>query len=200
MKQYHATNGVYKSQLCKSHCDARGQTISFCGVPAHHQNPVAENLNRRATDIARMLIITVQLHSRRLEKLADFDLNLHCSLAMEYAFSFLTNLPIKDQNNTTFYVFAHQKNSVDLNLFQAWGCPVYVLNPWLAASRKIPRWDPRSRKCFYLGFSRSYASSVVLILNLQTSKISLQFHLVFDESFYTVKPKSSVIESEWDSP
>lgn len=61
VRHYHADNGVYKTHLWLSHCLARGQSSSFCGVSAHHQNPIAENLNRRATEMARTLLLTVQL-------------------------------------------------------------------------------------------------------------------------------------------
>lgn len=62
IEHYHADNGVYSSKLWKQHCTARNQSYSFCGVSAHHQNPLAENLNRRATEMARTAIMTVCLH------------------------------------------------------------------------------------------------------------------------------------------
>ena len=69
-----------------------------------------------------------------------------------------------------------------------WGCPVYVLDPQLQDARKIPRWQPRSRRGVFLGFSRSHAATVPLILNCRTLSISPQFHVVFDDWFSTIVP------------
>ena len=68
-----------------------------------------------------------------------------------------------------------------------------MLDPVLQASKKIPRWKPRSRKGVFVGFSTNHSSDVPLILNLQTGSISPHYHVVFDDAFTTV---SSVREDE----
>jgi len=67
-----------------------------------------------------------------------------------------------------------------------WGCPAYVLDKTLADGKKIPRWKPRSSRGMYLGRADKYASTVPLILNLQTGSITPQFHVVLDDWFATV--------------
>ena len=67
-----------------------------------------------------------------------------------------------------------------------WGCPVYILYPTLQQGKKLPKWQPRSRKGIFVGFSSSHGSEVPLILNPNTGHISPQFHVVFDDSFSTV--------------
>ena len=42
IKHYHCDNGIFKSKLFRQHFDKSHQTITFCGVNAHHQNGVAE--------------------------------------------------------------------------------------------------------------------------------------------------------------
>jgi hypothetical protein len=42
IKHYHADNGRFKDNLCMKSIEDKGQTISFCGVGAHHQNGIAE--------------------------------------------------------------------------------------------------------------------------------------------------------------
>jgi hypothetical protein len=53
IKHYHADNGRFKDNLFIKSIEDKGQTISFCGVGAHHQNGIAEkrigDLQRRAT-------------------------------------------------------------------------------------------------------------------------------------------------------
>ena len=61
IKHYHADNGRFKDKLFSKSIEEKEQTISFCGVGAHHQNGIAEkrigDLQRRAT--------TLLLHAQR---------------------------------------------------------------------------------------------------------------------------------------
>ncbi len=61
IKHYHADNGRFKDKLFSKSIEEKGQTISFCGIGAHHQNGIAEkrigDLQRRAT--------TLLLHAQR---------------------------------------------------------------------------------------------------------------------------------------
>jgi hypothetical protein len=42
IKHYQADNGRFKGNLFTKSIEDKGQTISFCGVGAHHQNGIAE--------------------------------------------------------------------------------------------------------------------------------------------------------------
>ena len=46
-----------------------------------------------------------------------------------------------------------------------WECPVYVLDPSLQAGKKLPRWEPRSRRGIFVALSTIHASEVPLVLN-----------------------------------
>ena len=76
------------------------------------------------------------------------------------------------------------------------GSPSYVLDPRLQDGKKIPKWEPRSRKGQFLGFSKEHASTVGLIQNIRTGFISPQYHVVFDEEFTTVTSESTMDLSE----
>ena len=52
--------------------------------------------------------------------------------------------------------------------------------------KKLPRWQPRSRRGVFVGFSTLHSSEVSLVLNLQTGSITPQYHVVFDDCFSTV--------------
>ena len=87
--------------------------------------------------------------------------------------------------------YAHLLNS------HVWGCPVYVLDPKLADGRKLPKWDPRSRRGQYMGASPMHSSTVGLIRNLQTGSVTPQFHCVYDDFFETVSADPTNIPEVW---
>jgi hypothetical protein len=60
------------------------------------------------------------------------------------------------------------------------------LDPHLQAGQKLPRWEPRSRRGVFIGFSNLHSSEAPLVLNLATGSITPQFHVIFDDVFSTV--------------
>ena len=71
-------------------------------------------------------------------------------------------------------------------VLHTFGCPVYVLDPRLQDSKKVPKWSLRSRRGIYLGFSKVHSSTGNLILNPETGVISPQYHVVFVDTLSTV--------------
>ena len=89
--------------------------------------------------------------------------------------------------------YSHLKNS------HPWGCHVYVLDPRLQDGFKVPRWDPCSHWGIYMGVSLLHSSTVGLILNPDTNRISPQFHCVYDDYFETVHSNdSNTIPPTWE--
>ena len=80
-------------------------------------------------------------------------------------------------------------------------CPVYSLDSKIQAGQKIEKWKSRARLGIYLGRSPVHARSVALVLNLETGRVSPQFHVQFDPSFSSVMPGSgnSVPRSTWQA-
>jgi hypothetical protein len=74
-----------------------------------------------------------------------------------------------------------------------WDCSVYVLDRRLSHGNKLPRWSAHSQQCVYVSLNDKHATSVPLVLNLETGSITPQFHVIFDEWFATVAsdPQSS---------
>ena len=62
-----------------------------------------------------------------------------------------------------------------------WGCPLYVLDKAVSDDKKNPCWKPRDH-----GSKPDHASTVPLVLDLDTGAITPQFHVVFDDWFTTV--------------
>ena len=83
----------------------------------------------------------------------------------------------------------------DLKRLHVWGCPCYVLDSQLQSSGiKIPKWKRRARLGQFLGFSSEHSTTVSLIRNVTTGKISPQFHVVFDDLFSTVSTTFNDLE------
>ena len=57
IKSFHADNGVFKADKFQKHININHQSITFCGVGAHHQNGVAEHSIKDLTSTARTLIL-----------------------------------------------------------------------------------------------------------------------------------------------
>ena len=99
IQHYHSDNGLFSTKLFKSSIAKCNQTLSFCGVNAHHQNGKAENRIRDVTQGAR----TALLHANHRWPKA-----IHASLwpaAMKNYVNICNNIP-------TTYV-PSSKNKID---------------------------------------------------------------------------------------
>jgi len=120
-------------------------------------------------------------------------------MAMQYAAHIHNEIPRGHGDISPEEIFSavHSSHSRLLNA-HAWGCPVYVLEPKLReAGGKLPKWQPRTRRGQFLGFSKRHASTVGLIRNLRTGSITPQFHCVYDSEFETVGSSDGTAPSNW---
>ena len=60
IKHYHADNGIFEAREFQETIFTDGQTISFCGVNAHHQNGRAEKKIRDLQELTRTMILHAQ--------------------------------------------------------------------------------------------------------------------------------------------
>ena len=61
-----------------------------------------------------------------------------------------------------------------------------------------PKWEPRSRIGVYLGHSPFHADSGALLWNPTTGRLSLHYHVVFDDDFTTVPyMESGTLPPSW---
>ena len=161
---------------------ARNRQITrFAGVGGHHHNPIAERCIQTVSSAAR----TALLHqSIRWPEITDVGL---WPQAVEYSVDVHNHLPRRDNGLSPLEMLSKTHSDPShLQNFHVWGCPLYVLDPNLADGQRIPRWNPRSRRGVFLGLSPRHATSVPRVLNLQTGRISNQFHVMFDDQFATV--------------
>ncbi len=190
IESYLTDSGAFKAKVFVNHIRTHEQRLRFCGANAHHKNGVAERAVQSVSNMARALILHASAHWKD-----GIDASLW-PMAVTYATHLYNHLP-NAQGLCPADVFTgstvprHRLKDIHV-----WGCPVYVLDPHLQAGQKLPRWQPRSRRGVFMGFSNLHSSEVPLVLNLETGSITPQYHVVFDDQFSTV----TSVEREIDPP
>ena len=192
---YQADNGTFSAAAFVKELHERYQEVGYSGVGAAHQNGVAERNIGTIMSMAR----TMMLHSAvRWPETADSSL---WPMAVDYAVYLFNHVPnpvtgISPVELSTRTALQHK----DYHHLHVWGCPAYVLDPTLQGGKKLPKWQPRSRRAVFLGLSKKHAASIPLVLNLNSLCISPQFHVIFDDWFTTVASSLETEESPdwWD--
>ena len=183
------TSKEFTSQLAKFE-----QVIRFAGTGAHHHNAIAERNIQTIMAIARTMMLHSAIH---WTDVADPCL---WPMAVQHAVFLHNHMPNERTGISPHDIFTRsrweQRKFHDLHV---WGCPVYCLEKAMHDGKKLPRWKPRSHRTMYMGLSAKHASTVPLVLNLDTGYINSQFNIVFDDWFATV---ASSLESlpDFNSP
>ena len=81
--------------------------------------------------------------------------------------------------------------SSELPQTHVFSCPIYILDPALWDSKKLPKWDSNSHLGIFVGFSDEHTSLVPLVFNLCTQHILHQYHVIFDDAFSTIPSLTS---------
>ena len=190
IESYLTDSGTFKAPAFVQHIREHSQRIHYCGANAHHKNGVAERAVQSVSNIARALLLHASAHRKN-----GIDSSLW-PMAVSYATYQYNHLPNSKGLCPADLFTGSTVPRHRLRDIHVWGCPVYVLDPDLQAGKKLPRWQPRSRRGVFVGFSLLHSSEVPLVLNLQTGSITPQYHVVFDDHFSTV----SSVEREIDPP
>jgi hypothetical protein len=177
---YLADNGIFKANAFVQHLREHNQRVQYCGVNAHHQNGIAKRSILSISNMTRAMLLHASLRWK-----TGIDSSLW-PMAVNYATYVYNHTPKENGIAPADLFTGTQIPRHKLRDIHVWGCPVYVLDPTLQAGKKLPKWQPRSRRGLFVGLSDSHSSDVPLILNLSTGSISPQFHVVFDDSFSTV--------------
>jgi transposase InsO family protein len=170
------TSKEFTSQLAKFE-----QVIRFAGTGAHHHNAIAERNIQTIMAIARTMMLHSAIH---WPDVADACL---WPMAVQHALFLHNHMPNEQTGISPHDIFTRsrweQRKFHDLHV---WGCPVYCLEKDMHDGKKLPRWKPRSHRTMNMGLSAKHASTVPLVLNLDSGYINSQFNIVFDDWFATV--------------
>ena len=182
IKRYHADNGIFVSEEFRNELELKEQVLDLSGVGAHFQNGKSERHIRTICALARAMMIHSALHWPDSHNLDQWP------MAMDHAVWIWNNLPSEGDGISPEEKFTRQKapNYNHLRAAHVWGSPCYVLDPKLQDGHKIPKWSPRSRQGQFLGYSKEHASTVGLVRNVRTGRITPQFHVLYDDYFQTV--------------
>ena len=183
IRHYHCDNGVFAAKKFRDAVDHSQQTISFCGVNAHHQNGIAERRIQDLSDSTRAMLVEAR-HRNPLVK------NFLWPLALLQDSEMRRYLPRKNETVSPLEKFSRVEVQLKIRHFKPFGCPAYVLSAPLQEGKKQPRWDERARIGIYVGHSPVHSSSIDLILSTTTGLVSPQFHCVFDTTFETIESPS----------
>ena len=199
VKHFHANNSIFESKEFRKSVESTGQTISYCGVNAHHQNGVAKKQIQDLQDQARTILIHAQ---RQWPEAVNVHLWPYAIRKAEQAHCISPKLQRGEdgKHRSPIKLFAGVNVRPTLTDKHPFGCPVYVLSDkGQQYAKSIPKWTERSRVGVYLGHLPQHARSVGLVLNLATGHMSPQFHCVYDDQFLTVWAGVGKIKSKWQS-
>ena len=179
IQHYHSDNGQFADQSFINHVHSKGQTISFCGTNAHHQNGVAEKRIRDLQEAAR----TAMIHAKqRWPDAMESNLWPYALQTANHAHNYTIS---KKSRQLLINMFSQIEESNEMRHFHPFGCPSYVLDSELQSGKRQTRhkWEDRARIAINLGPSPQHGKSVHLLLNLGTGHITPQFHVKFDNAF-----------------
>ena len=169
-------NADFTAELKEFH-----QSIKHAAAGAHHRNGIAERGISTVLSLAR-----AQMHHQALHWSDVSDPTLWTA-AVLHSVWIVNHIQRQDTGLSPFEMFTRRKvDPIKLQDLHVWGCPAYVLDPTISNGHKLPRWQPRSSRSAYVGVSPKHTSVAARVLNLDTGKITTQFHVMFDDWFQTV--------------
>ena len=157
VQAYHAGNGIFKAYKWLTACKEKGQSLSFAGVNAHHQNGIAERCIRTLQELTRTMLIHA---NHRWPKAVTTNL---WPYALRMANDVMCETPHMQhpQKLTPQQVFSKTKVQPNPKHWKPFGCPTYVLDGKLQSGTGIfHKWKQRSRVGIYLGRLPQHARSL----------------------------------------
>jgi len=186
VQSYHSDTGsAFTSGTFAQHLLEQEQTQTLAGKGAHHHSGKVERTIGVIMGMARTMMFHAAVH---WPEVADAEL---WPMAVDHAVYLYNRIPNPSSGLSPLEILSNQKISVaKYNDFHVWGCPTYVLDPRLADGKKIPKFEPRSNRAVFMGFSPMHSSSSPLTLDLNSGAIRPHYHCIFDDWFATVSSQT----------
>jgi Reverse transcriptase (RNA-dependent DNA polymerase) len=194
VRHYHSDNGIFETREFQDEVAACQQTISFCGVNAHHQNGKAEKKIRDLQELTRTMILHAQ------QRWSDAINAYLWPFAMKMANDISNRAPGIHTGVSPIELFSQVEVSPRVKHSHTFGAPVYVLDNVLQTPGiGIPKWSKRANVGIYVGISPRHSRKIALVLNLITGHVSPQFHVVVDDFFETLRISAGnpLPKSDW---
>ena len=183
---YHVDNGRFADNAFIEDAKEQRQSISYCGVNAHHQNGKAE---KRIRDL--------HVQGRSIHQWRDVAAPQLWPYAIILANEVINLTPRSKDEAVPISLFAKSNHPPRLETLHPFGCPAYMLENALQQGNKIGKWENRSGIRMFLGPSPTHARSVHLILSSKTGLVSPQFHVEFDVFYGSTRWDKFMLKSEW---
>jgi len=107
--------------------------------------------------------------------------------ALQYAVYLHNIMPTEETRVSPVEVWTRTKsNHSDLSHAHTWGSLAYVLSPRLREGGHVSKWELRSKRGKFAGYSPLQASNVGMIRNLNRGYVSPQFHVMYNNFFETM--------------
>ena len=139
VRHYHFDNGRFAdNKFLQAVSEYPHQTISYCGVNAHHQNGVAEKRIRDLQELSRTALIHAQ---QRWPNAITSNL---WPFALKISNDVHQSMPSLKDGISPLEKFSQVTVRPKIPSFHHFGCPVYVLNNALADGKSFPKWEERA--------------------------------------------------------
>jgi len=122
VKSYRADNGRFAEEDFRNEVKRCLQTISFCGVGAHHQNGLVKRVIKDLTLTTRTLL----LHAKR--HWPEMITTMLWPMALKAAEERLNILSLDMDGQTPQSKWSGDDCQIFVKDFHTWGCPVFVLD------------------------------------------------------------------------
>jgi hypothetical protein len=153
----HADNKIFKAHKWAMACRGRGQSLTFAGANAHHQNGIAERRIRILQELARTMLVH---GNKRWPKAVTNNL---WPYALRIANDVLIETPLMQNKEklSPHQLFSNTRTQPNPNHWKPFGCPMHVLDSSIQGGRgTIHKWKQRSKVGTCLGRSPQHARNV----------------------------------------
>ena len=190
-EHYNVDNGRFADNAFIKDIQDHRQSISYCGVNAHHQNGNTEKRIRDLQVQGRVMLIHAihQWNEAVTPQLWPY--------AIRMANKIINITPRSRDGKVPLSLFANSNNLPWVGQSSPFRMPSIRSGKRVTTREKMDKWGNRSRVGMYLGPSPTHACTVHLILSIRTGLLSPQFHVTFDDYFESIKWAGYMPRSEW---
>jgi hypothetical protein len=168
VKHYHGNNGVFFAEEYRQECTDKGQSQSFFGVGAQHQNAWAGHAIQTIMYMACCFMVHSLLHwaGRGSDNISLWP------FAVKYTIWLYNCVPNHLSGLTPLELLTKSKaDHHDLLCLHVWGCPAIVLDPKLQNNQKLPKQNRCACVGQFLEYLDEHSSLVANARHLSTDHV-----------------------------